>query len=174
MTYKEKDYRVFAMFEKDWALVTAGTIERFNSCTVGWGSLGNMWGDGRSTVTVYVHPARYTSEFLKENEEFTVSFLPKSQKRALAYMGTHSGRTENKAEAAGLTPVAVRNSVTYEEAELTFVCRKLYQHQFTKEDIVSDVQAYYASGAAVYPDGNGGWQPHIIFIGEILDVIDKR
>lgn len=129
MTYKEKDYRVFAMFEKDWALVTAGTIERFNSCTVGWGSLGNMWGDGRSTVTVYVHPARYTSEFLKENEEFTVSFLPKSQKRALAYMGIHSGRTENKAEAAGLTPVAVRNSVTYEEAELTFVCRKLYQHQ---------------------------------------------
>ena len=57
MTYKEKDYRVFAMFEKDWALVTAGTIERFNSCTVGWGSLGNIWGDGRSTVTVYVHPA---------------------------------------------------------------------------------------------------------------------
>lgn len=89
-------------------------------------------------------------------------------------MGTHSGRTENKAEAAGLTPVAVRNSVTYEEAELTFVCRKLYQHQFTKEDIVSDVQAYYASGAAVYPDGEGGWQPHIVFIGEILDVIDKR
>jgi len=42
MTYKEKDYRVFAMFEKDWALVTAGMIERFNSCTVGWGSLGNI------------------------------------------------------------------------------------------------------------------------------------
>ena len=80
MTYKEKDYCVFTMFEKDWALVTAGTIERFNSCTVGWGSLGNIWGDGRSTVTVYVHPARYTSEFLKENEEFTVSFFPKSQK----------------------------------------------------------------------------------------------
>ena len=28
---------------------------------------------------------------------------------------------------------------------LPYVCRKLYQHQFTKEDMVSDIQNYYAA-----------------------------
>ncbi len=26
----------------------------------------------------------------------------------------------------------------------------------------------------VYPDFKGGWQPHLVFIGEIIDVIDER
>ena len=124
--YKAKDYRVFEMFSEQWALVTAGTMERFNSCTLGWGSLGNIWGhDGKTCpiVTVYVHPARYTSEFLTENDTFTVSFYPESCRNALCYMGSHSGRDGDKAAAAGLTPAAMGNSVTYEEANLTFLCK---------------------------------------------------
>ena len=35
--FMEKDYKVFEMFDKQWALVTAGTMEHFNSCTVSWG-----------------------------------------------------------------------------------------------------------------------------------------
>lgn len=79
--FRELDYNVFNMFDKQWAIVTAGTTEHFNSCTVSWGSLGNIWGSaGKSIpiVTVYVHPARYTSEFLTDSDIFTVSF---SQKR---------------------------------------------------------------------------------------------
>ena len=50
--YKAKDYRVFEMFSEQWALVTAGTMERFNSCTLGWGSLGNIWGhDGKHALS---------------------------------------------------------------------------------------------------------------------------
>ena len=128
--YKAKDYRVFEMFSEQWALVTAGTMERFNSCTLGWGSLGNIWGhDGKTCpiVTVYVHPARYTSEFLTENDTFTVSFYPESCRNALRYMGSHSGRDGDKAAAAGLTPAAMGNSVTYEEANLTFLCQGKYR-----------------------------------------------
>ncbi len=75
--FKEKEYKVFEMFDKQWAIVTAGSMEHYNSCTVSWGSLGNIWGhagNSRPTVTVYVHPARYTSEFLKNSDTFTVSF----------------------------------------------------------------------------------------------------
>ncbi|MEI3504103.1 MAG: hypothetical protein V8Q42_10800 [Anaerovoracaceae bacterium] len=69
----------------------------------------------------------------------------------------------------------MKNTVGYEEADLTFVCRKIYQHQFSREDIAADVQDdYHASNPDDYPDGKGGWQPHIVFIGEILEVIDKR
>lgn len=175
--FKQKAYNVFELFDRQWALVTAGSIERYNSCTVGWGSLGNLWGPtGRSrpTVTVYVHPARYTCEFLEQGDTFTVSFYPPEYRRALGYIGSHSGRDGDKAAAAGLTPVAFGQGVTYAEANLTFLCKKLYQHQFTTEDLAPEVQAYYASMPQVYPDFHGGWQPHIAFVGEIIDVIDKR
>lgn len=175
--FKEKEYKVFEMFDKQWAIVTAGSMEHYNSCTIGWGSLGNIWGHaGKSCpiVTVYVHPARYTSEFLENSDTFTVSFYPESCKKALGYMGSHSGRDGDKAVAAGLTPVEIGQGVTYKEANLTFLCKKLYQHQFPKEDIAPEIQGYYASSPNVYPDFKGGWQPHIVFVGEIIEVQDER
>jgi hypothetical protein len=54
------------------------------------------------------------------------------------------------------------------------LCEKLYQHQFSKEDITTEVQEYYASMPKVYLDFNGGWQPHIVFVGEIIEVRDER
>ena len=133
--FKEKEYKVFEMFDKQWAIVTAGSIEHYNSCTVSWGSLGNIWehaGNSRPTVTVYVHPARYTSEFLKNSDTFTVSFYPESCKKALGYIGSHSGRDGDKAVGAGLTPIEIGQGVTYKEAKLTFLCKKLYQLNFPK------------------------------------------
>lgn len=40
---KEDTNKLMELFEKNWALVTAGSIEDYNSCTVSWGSLGNIW-----------------------------------------------------------------------------------------------------------------------------------
>lgn len=40
--FETKDYKAFTMFEERWALVTAGTLEDFNTCTVSWASMGNM------------------------------------------------------------------------------------------------------------------------------------
>ena len=175
--YEQQSYPVFDMFHQ-WALVTAGDIGHFNSCTVGWGSLGTLWakpGKTGSIVTIYLHPSRYTRDFVAENETFTVSFFPVKYKRALGYMGTHSGRDGDKAAAAGLTPVSMGNSVTYEEANLVFLCKKVYQHQLVKENIAQEIQEYYQSDLLANPlDENGEWQPHWIFIGEILEVRDTR
>ena len=92
----------------------------------------------------------------------------------MEYIGSHSGRDGNKVAAAGLTPIEIGQGVTYKEANLTFLCKKLYQYQFSKEDIAPEVREYYASMPKVYPDFKGGWQPHIVFIGEIIAVIDER
>ena len=32
--FKEKEYKVFEMFDKQWAIVTAGSMEHYNSCTI--------------------------------------------------------------------------------------------------------------------------------------------
>jgi len=175
--FEQKEYKVFDMFSHQLALVTAGNMDHFNGCTIGWGSLGNIWSRAGSVcpiVTVYVYPSRYTCEFLKANETFTVSFFPKEYRKALGYMGTHSGRNEDKVKAAGLTPVAIGSSVTYQQAHLTFLCKKLYQHEFVKENLADEIHDYYKASPAVYPpDANGEWQTHYMFVGEIIDVDEK-
>lgn len=176
--FEQKEYNVFEMFSRQMALVTAGDIENFNGCTIGWGSLGTIWsraGNAGSIVTVYVYPSRYTCEFLKANDTFTVSFFPQEYRTALGYMGSHSGRDEDKVKGAGLTPVAMGESVGYKEAELTFLCKKLYQHEFVKEYLAEEIHEYYKASPKVYPpDANGDWQTHYMFVGEIINVEDKR
>ena len=44
MMHLEAD--VFRKFDKQWALVTAGTPEHYNTMTISWGGLGTC-GDGR-------------------------------------------------------------------------------------------------------------------------------
>ncbi len=176
--FEGKDYKVFDLFKNQWALVSAGDARSFNACTVGWGSLGTLWtrpGKSGSVVTVYIHPARYTNEFLLANDLFTVSFFPAGCRKALGYMGSHSGRHEEKTAAAGLTPIPMGGSVAFEEATLAFLCKKVYQHPFSKEGIAQDVQEYYKANPRPYPvDEKGDWHPHWVFVGDILDVVDKR
>lgn len=162
------------LFKDKWALATAGVPEDFNTCTVAWGSLGTLWTrprkDGR-TVTIYLHPARYTSQYFERNELFTVSFFSPAYREALAYLGSHSGRNENKVARAGLTPEAFGGSVTFKEAELTLLMRKIYAHPFIKEDMAADVCEHYRTHPGSFPpDETGDWQPHFMFIGEVLDI----
>lgn len=37
-----KEYPIFDMFKNQGALVTAGTMDSFDGCTIGWGSLGTI------------------------------------------------------------------------------------------------------------------------------------
>ena len=174
--FETKDYKAFTMFENRWALVTAGMLDDFNTCTVSWGSMGNIWGPNGgdiSTVTVYIHPARYTQEFMAKYDTFTVSFFPESYRKALGYLGSHSDRNENKVANSGLTPVVAGDGVTFKEAELTFVCKKLYEHQFDEAYLAEKVKDYYASNPAVYTQaGHDRWEPHYMYIGEVVDAIE--
>ena len=174
--FETKDYKAFSMFEDRWALVTAGTPEDFNTCTVSWGSMGNVWGPNggdMSTVTVYIHPARYTQEFMAKYDTFTVSFFPESQRKALGYLGSHSGRDEDKVANSGLTPVAAGDGVTFKEADLTFVCKKLYEHQFDEAHLADNVKEYYAANPSMYTQvGKDRWEPHYMYIGKVVEAIE--
>ena len=149
----------FTKFEKDWALLTAGTEERYNSMTIGWGSLGTVW--NKDVLTVYVRPDRYTWEFLRDNEYFTVSFFPESCREALAIMGQMSGRDGDKAAAAGLTPRVLLQGITFKEATETFVCKKIYMAPMAYEDVPPVAQRIYQNGI----------EPHWIIMGEVVDYL---
>ena len=169
-----EETRIFDLFSKQWALVTAGTLEEYNTCTVSWGSMGTLWtrpGKSGSVITVYIHPSRYTCDFLKKNDTFTVSFFAPEHRKALGYLGSHSGRNEDKVAKSGLSPVSFKDSVTFKEAKTTFLCRKIYAAPFDKEGIADDVKDYYITHPQAFPlDEEGNWNPHWIFIGEVIEV----
>jgi len=165
--FELKNYDIFDMFKNQWALVTAGDISHYNTCTIGWGSLGTIWGGpgkGRPIATVYVNPDRYTWEFLKDSDTFTVDFFPPEYRKALGYLGAASGRDGDKVAVAGLTPKELAGGVTFEEANLTFVCKKLYQAPFEREGLADEINN------GIYKN----WQPHWMFVGEIIEAEDNR
>ena len=114
-------------------------------------------------MTVYVSPARYTHSFLEANEYFTVSFFPEEYRQELNILGSKSGRDGDKVALTQLTPVTVEHGVDFEQAELSFVCKKLYAHQFEKERVPQEVADWI----------NKHMPPHTMFIGEIVDVIER-
>ena len=162
-SFEQQNYPIFDMFSHQWALATAGDLSRYNTCTIGWGSLGTLWGH-KSVATVYVNPDRYTWQFLKDSDVFTVDFFPPQYRDALNYLGAHSGRDGDKVAVAGLTPKALSGGVTFEEANLTFVCKKLYQAPFERAGLAAEINE------GVYRN----WQPHWMFVGDIIDVEDLR
>ena len=70
--FDDLQVRTHHLWNKQWLLLTAGDFEagRFNSMTIGWGSLGTMW--GRPFAQVVVRPTRYTYEFMEKYDSFTV------------------------------------------------------------------------------------------------------
>ena len=104
---KDITTKPFAIFDEQWALLTAGDITNHNSMTISWGEMGTLW--NKNVVTVYVKPIRYTYQFMENNEYFVVSFFNEKYRQALAIMGAKSGREINKDQAAKLTPVAYKN-----------------------------------------------------------------
>ena len=93
-----------------------------------------------------------------------MSFFAKEYQRDLAVLGSRSGRDGDKVAETQLTAVPASHGVDFQEAKLTFVCRKLYSHQFEAEKTPPEVQDW------IY---HGDFPPHTMFIGEIVDVIER-
>ncbi|MBR4815998.1 MAG: flavin reductase [Lachnospiraceae bacterium] len=152
---------IFSVFDKKWALLTAGNKDSFNTMTVSWGGMGTIW--GKSVATVYVRTSRYTHEFMDREGYFTVSFYPEEYRKVLGVLGSKSGRDMDKMNGSGLTAQALQESVTFEEAEITLVCRKMFMQRLEPSNITDpDAAKFYAGDA-----------PHDMYIGEVVDIISK-
>lgn len=109
----------------NWFLVAAEDNGKANALTAGWGALGNVW--EKKTITVYIRPQRHTKKFMDASGRFTATFFAGHQQELL-YLGTHSGADEpDKIERSGLHLTHVDGQPTFEEGDLTLICRTLYR-----------------------------------------------
>ena len=173
MAFKEVDihmlqFNPFDKISKQWMLITAGNQEKSNTMTASWGGVGFMW--GKPVATVYIRPQRYTKEFVDTNDRFTLSFLTEEKREALKICGSVSGRdVADKWETAGLTPCCVEveggKAVAVSEAEMIFVCRKLYVQEMLPECFVDE-----KSKETWYPQKDY----HVMYMAEIEKVLVRE
>lgn len=159
---------IFNLFDRRWALVTAGTPDRFNAMTISWGSMGTIWGSpgsGRPIITVYIHPKRYTYGILNESDRFTVSFFPEEERKNLLLMGSRSGRDGDPLKGSSLKPAEKDGFVVYPEAEYNFLCHKLYQQTLDKTSVPADITAMFYGKTE---------EAHRMYIGEVLRVLTRE
>ena len=121
---------------KEWMLITAGNEDRgYNTMTASWGHIGSIWGHGGGlpTSVIFIRPQRFTKEFVDREDYYTLTFFDPQYKKALGYLGSHSGRDSDKITEAGLTPVFLEGTTAFAEASLVLVCRKLYRAPLVEE-----------------------------------------
>ncbi len=153
----------FTKLGSDWALLCAGNSETgFNMMTASWGGFGVLW--GKNTVTVYIRESRYTRKFFDAGETFTVSFYDEKNRKALNICGSLHGNKCDKVKESGLTPYFTDGTVAFEEAQMIFVCRKIFHTDITRET---------ADAKKLFDDVYTEPDYHRMYIGEILKVLEK-
>jgi flavin reductase (DIM6/NTAB) family NADH-FMN oxidoreductase RutF len=152
----------FQLIGADWMLITAGSLDKFNTMTASWGGMGILW--NKKVCFIFVRPSRYTYEFTEAQESFTLCFFEEKYRKVLSFCGSKSGRDVDKVAETGLTPQEGKSgSVYFEEAKLVIECRKIYYQDIDKAHFLDP------SIAKCYIDQ--GY--HRMYIGEIINILEK-
>ncbi len=147
----------------DWMLITAGVPDDFNMMTASWGCLGVLW--NKPVAVCFIRPQRFTLQYVKVRDYFTLSFFEEKYREVLNYCGSHSGREVDKAKALKLaTVVTDKGNVAFLQARLVLECRKLYSDSLKAEHFTDRLVEQ-----RTYPSGDH----HQFFIGEIENCFEK-
>lgn len=87
---KAAQVRIVEELAGEWGLITAGTVDDFNTMTIAWGQTGTMW--WKPVVTAYVVPTRHTHGYVNDNDYFTIQLFPEGYRDDLQLLGSRSGR----------------------------------------------------------------------------------
>ena len=168
---EEVNFNPYTLFAERWAALSVGNqMDGYNAMTIAWGTIGALWekeshNNRLPVITVFVRPSRYTNTIMKKESYFSVAIFPEKDKKILGYLGTHSGKNEDKYAGAGITPIFDKDIVYPKEAELIFVCRKIYVSTLL-EDGFCDKELIGFN----YPDKDF----HHIYVGQIEKILIKE
>lgn len=141
------------------AFLTAKWQDKVNTMTIGWGTVGFVW--GKPIFMIAVRYSRYTYRLLDNAQEFTVSIpLSNNLKKELGICGSKSGRDMNKFEECGLTIQKGQKISTpvVGECELHYECKVVYQQAMEPKLLHNDIDEKY------YKNDDF----HVIYYGEIV------
>jgi len=152
----------FDKIGKDWMLVTAGNEEKANTMTASWGALGQMW--GRDAAFVVIRQSRFTKEFIDREGRFSLSFPKEKYRKLMKFLGTVSGRNEDKIKESGVD-IGFYDGVPYiDQADFILICHVMSATEIKPGDF-KDM------------DIDGTWYKdkdyHTLYIAGITDILAR-
>ena len=139
-------------------LVSNNPQGRPNPMTIGWGTVGVVW--GRPMFVALVRPSRYTYECLEHSGDFTINVQPKDRKDWVDLCGSVSGRDRDKLAELGLTAVPAKHVSTpiIKECRIHYECRVVHHNDIILGNLEEDIISEY------YPERDH----HRVYYGQIL------
>ena len=153
---------IFHLINDEWMLITAEKDNIVNTMTASWGGFGIMWNKKVANIVIRRH--RYTKEFVDGSSTFSLCFFDKEYKKTLAYLGSVSGRDEDKISKSNLTINHIDDIPYFEEANMVIVCKKLYAQEMKPECFIIKELDYEN-----YPNKDY----HTLYISEIEKIYVK-
>lgn len=154
---------VFEMIGKDWLLITAEKDGKVNTMTASWGGTGILW--NKKVAYIFIRPQRYTKEFIDSSDRLSLCVLPNSYRKELSYLGSVSGRDEDKISNANLNVQKYEDVPYFDEARLTLICKKLYAQDLKEECFIEK-------------DNIDKWYPqkdyHTMYVVEIEKILSNN
>lgn len=150
---------IIKMLSEDWMLITAGNSAKFNTMTASWGGLGVLY--NKPVAICFINPARYTYQFMENEDTYTLTFYTEAYREALNYCGNVSGRDTDKIKGSGLTPIVTPDgSMAFSQAWMIIECRKLVSQSISPDAINDKTEKEKRSTQPM----------HKMYIGEIINV----
>lgn len=152
----------FTLIGKEKLLLSAGSPGNFNTMTASWGTMGVLW--NKKVFSAVIRPQRHTYRFFEENDYFTATVLVPGMEEAYRICGTKSGRDCDKIALSGLTPYFEERAVTFEEARIAVVCRKIYVQDLDPSGFLDEeIEKHYPLK-----------DYHRLYCGEIVDILERK
>ena len=162
MRPEEFEQSPFRLIGTDWMLIAATMDGRTNAMTASWGGLGRMW--NKNVAFVFIRPQRFTKTIVDGAETFSLTFYDEGYRKMLGYMGSVSGRDDNKIKNSGLTLLHEEGTPYFREARAAILCRKLYAQALRPECFLDGTL-----DAQHYPDSDH----HTLYIAEVTKLLVK-
>jgi flavin reductase (DIM6/NTAB) family NADH-FMN oxidoreductase RutF len=146
------------MREDGLLFVTTGKDGEPNVMTIGWGTIGSIW--GRPIFLALVRPSRHSHSLLEEVSEFTVNVPPRELASAVSHCGTVSGIDHDKFDEAKLTvtPSRTVKPPIVEECVIHYECRVVHKNDLVPESLTQAIRDDF------YEQGDF----HRVYFGEIV------
>ncbi|RLD19375.1 MAG: flavin reductase family protein [Caldiserica bacterium] len=152
--------KTLEMMDDPGLLLLSGNANESNVMTIGWGTIGIIW--GKPIFCVLVRPSRYTDNFIKKYNEFTVNVPSAGMEKTVLYCGTVSGKNYNKFKKKNITllPGKKVKCPTIKKCDIVYECRVIHKNSIVPAELMFEISPKY------YPKGDY----HTIYFGEILAV----
>jgi flavin reductase (DIM6/NTAB) family NADH-FMN oxidoreductase RutF len=152
------DMTIKRMTRQGLLLVTADKNGKPNVMTIGWGTIGSVW--GKDVFTILVRPSRYSYTLLEQVPQFTVNVPTPGQASAVAFCGSVSGRDCDKFAQAQLMPIPAQETdiPVIEQCPVNYQCNVIHKTDMVAGVVPGDIKREF------YPS----YDYHRIYFGQIL------